>query len=74
MLENFSKQLSGMTLGDFCDGQKYLPPGAGGVDYPLLSSYRHRTAKGFSVVVELEPGVDPGELRGAKAFLDKFGL
>lgn len=74
LLEKFSKNLLGMTLGDYCDGQKYLPPGAGGVDYPLLSSYRHRTAKGFAVAVELEPGVDPGELRGVKAFLDKFGL
>lgn len=74
LLEGFSKQLLGMTLGDFCEGQKYLPPGAGGVDYPLLSAYRHRTAKGFAVAVELEPGVDPGELRGVKAYLDKFGL
>ncbi len=74
LLENRSKQLVGMTLGDFCDGQKHLPPGAGGVDYPLLSAYRHRTAKGFAAAVELDPGVDPGELRGVQTFLDKFGL
>ena len=74
LLEGMSKFLVGMTLGDFSEGQKYLPPGAGGVDYPLLSAYRHRTARGFAAVVELEPGVDPGELRGVKAYLDKFGL
>jgi hypothetical protein len=73
-LEEFSNIMTGMTLGDFCEGQKYLPPGAGGVDYPLLSAYRHQTAKGFAVAVELDPGVDPAELRGVKAFLDKFGL
>jgi sugar phosphate isomerase/epimerase len=74
LLENFSNRLSGMTLGDFGGGEKHLPPGAGGVDYPLLSAYRQRSAKAFSVVVELDPGVDPGELAGVQAFLTKFGL
>ncbi len=73
-LEVSSKYLQGMTLGDYGDGECYLPPGSGGVDYSLLSNYRHRTAKDFPVAVELDPGVDPGEIPGVHAILNKFGL
>jgi sugar phosphate isomerase/epimerase len=73
-LEKFANRLVGMTLGDLGDGLVYLPPGTGGVDYPLLSNYRQRSAKALSAVVELDPGVTPGELPGIHAFLNKFGL
>ncbi len=74
VLEEFSKNLKGMTLGDYGDGECYLPPGAGGVDYPLVSAYRRPSASQFPVVIELDPGVDPGEIPGIHAYLDKFGL
>ena len=73
-LEVCSKLLHGMTLGDLGDSDCFLPPGSGGVDYPLLSNYRHRTSKAFPVGIELDPGVDPGEIPGIHAFLDKFDL
>jgi sugar phosphate isomerase/epimerase len=73
-LEKFSNRLAGMTLGDHEGGRVYLPPGTGGVDYPLLSNYRQRSAKALPAVVELDLGVTPGELPGIHAFLNKFGL
>ena len=73
-LESFSKVLCGMSLADIGGGEVYLPPGAGGVDYPLLRSYVLRAGRPLPGVVELDPGVDPGEIPGAHAFLDKFGL
>lgn len=73
-LELFSNRLAGMTLGDVAEGSLYLPPGTGGVDYPLLASYTLRSGRPIPVVLELDPGVDPGEIPGARAFLDKFGL
>lgn len=74
ILESMSKHLAGMTLSDLGDGRVDLPPGAGAVDFPLLASYRRQPEKGFPVVVELDPGVEPGEIPGLHAFLDKFGL
>jgi len=73
-LEKFANRLAGMTLGDQGGGQVYLPPGAGGVDYPLLSNYRQRSTRALPAVVELDPGVTAGELPGIHAFLNKFGL
>lgn len=73
-LESFANLLSGMTLGDSAEGGLYLPPGAGGVDYPLLATYRTRRAGAFPVIVELDPAVDPGEIPGVHAFLAKTGL
>lgn len=73
-LDRFGNLISGMTLGDSADGQLYLPPGAGGVDYGLVSAYRTRHAGRFPVVLELDPAVDPGEIPGVHAFLTKFGL
>ncbi len=73
-LDRFSNRLQGMTLGDVGDGALYLPPGTGGVDYPLLSAYRQQSAKAFPVVVELNPSVHPSEIPGIHAFLNKFGL
>ena len=63
-----------MTLGDTSAGRMYLPPGAGGVDYPLLGAYRLRSSGAMLAVIELDPGVDSGELPGVSAYLDKFGL
>jgi hypothetical protein len=74
VLEDCSKTIQGITLGDHGDGESYLPPGAGGVDYPLLSAYRPPSASQFPVVIELDPGVKSGEIPGIHAYLDKFGL
>lgn len=74
ILEIGSKVLKGMTLGDFANGEAGLPPGAGGVDYPLLSAYRQPSDRDFPVVAELNPGVDPGEIPGIHAYLNKFRL
>lgn len=73
-LESFSKKLCGMSLADIGGGEVYLPPGAGGVDYPLLGSYVQRSGHPLPAAIELDPGVDPGEIPGVHAFLDKFGL
>ena len=73
-LERFSNRLSGMILGDYAESRCGLPPGSGGVDYPLLSAYRQPSVRGFPVVIELDPGVESGEIAGAHAFLDKIGL
>jgi len=72
--DKFDNIMSGMTLGDCAEGDAYLPPGAGGVDYPLLASYRRRLGRPTPVVVELDPAVDPGEIPGVHAFLTKFDL
>jgi sugar phosphate isomerase/epimerase len=73
-LEKFSKLLCGISLGDSGNGRVYLAPGTGGVDYPLLGSYVLRSGHPLPAAVELDPAVDPGEIPGAHAFLDKFGL
>ena len=73
-LEKFCNRLSGCTLGDSADGGLYLPPGAGGVDYPLLGTYLPRAAKGVSACVELDPAVVMAEIPGIRDCLDKFGL
>lgn len=73
-LEMFSNRMSGMTLGDYGGGEIYLPPGAGGVDYQLVGSYRRRQGNPIPAVVELAPAVDPSELPGVHAFLSKHGL
>ncbi|MEM7202699.1 MAG: hypothetical protein AAF628_20700 [Planctomycetota bacterium] len=73
-LERFSNLMVGMTLADSGGGSAYLPPGAGGVDYPLLASYRRRLDGGIPVLVELDLAVDLGEVPGIHAFLDKYAL
>jgi sugar phosphate isomerase/epimerase len=73
-LHPLSKSLSGMTLGDSAEGRMDLPPGAGRVDWPLLASYRLPSARGFPVVIELDPAVPSAEIPGVHAFLGKIGL
>ncbi len=73
-LERFANRMAGMTLGDAAGGALYLSPGFGGVDYPLLGAYRRRTGRPIPAVVELDLAVDPGEIPGVHAFLDKHGL
>jgi hypothetical protein len=64
----------GCTLGDARPEGMYLPPGSGGVDYPLLSSYLRRGGKAISACLELDPAVAVSELPGMRACLEKFGL
>jgi len=73
-LDAFCNIMIGITLGDSADDVLYLPPGAGGVDYPLLASYTRRSGRPIPTVLELDPSVHPGELPGAHAFLTKHGL
>lgn len=73
-LERFSNRCVGTGLGDASSDGMQLPPGAGGVDYPLLANYLRRAAKDFPAGLELDPSVDRSELPGMHAFLDKFGL
>jgi hypothetical protein len=73
-LEPFSAHILGISLGDAADGRLDLPPGAGLVDYALLSSYWKRSSSRIPRVVELAPSVDPQEIPGVHAFLTKFGL
>lgn len=73
-LERFSNRCIGMSLGDSSNEGMQLPPGAGGVDYPLLANYLRRAAKDFPACVDLDPAVDRAELPGVHSFLDKFGL
>lgn len=73
-LEEFSNRLSGITLGDATDDGMYLPPGSGGVDYPLLGAYLPRAGKGTTACLELDPAVRAAELPGVRSCLDKFGL
>ena len=73
-LEVLGNRMVGMTLGDSADGRVNLPPGAGGVDYPLVAAYRRRSGHPVPAVVELDPAVEPGEIPGAHAFLTKYGL
>lgn len=67
-------RLAGFTVGDPTDGSLYGLPGSGTVDYALLGSYKAPRSRVLPVVLELEPAVEPAELPGALAFLDKFGL
>lgn len=73
-LDAFSNRMVGMTLGDSQGGELYLPPGAGGVDYPLVGSYRRRSGYPIPAVIELDPAVEPCEVPGVHAFLGKYGL
>jgi hypothetical protein len=73
-LERFSNRCVGCTLGDATSDGLYQPPGAGGVDYPLLAAYLRRPGKVLPVSLELDPAVDATEIPGVHAYLDKFGL
>jgi hypothetical protein len=73
-LDAFSNRLSGITLGDASDDGLYLPPGSGGVDYPLLDAYLPRAGKGIVACLELDPAVSAAELPGVRSCLEKFGL
>ena len=73
-VERFAPRIGGMTLGDTLDGELYLPPGAGLVDYPLLASYMGKLTRETPAVVELDPAVPPAEIPGMHSFLTKFGL
>jgi hypothetical protein len=73
-LDDFCNRMSGMSLGDSSEGELYLPPGAGGVDYPLVAAYRRRFGQPIPAVVELDPSVEPSEISGVHAFLSKYGL
>jgi hypothetical protein len=73
-LDRFSGRTLGISLGDTADARLDLPPGSGLVDYPLLSSYWRHTGIKPTMVVELGPAVEPGEIPGVHAFLTKFGL
>ncbi|MGE3172673.1 MAG: hypothetical protein AB7O97_08595 [Planctomycetota bacterium] len=73
-LEAFSSRCVGCTLGDSRADGLYLPPGSGGVDYPLVTSYLRRGAKAVAMCLELDPAVTASELPGMLACLDKFGL
>ena len=73
-LHPFVDRMAGISLGDANGGSLYLPPGAGRVDFPLLATYTRRFGKAIPAVLELDPGVEPGELKGVHAFLEKFGL
>ncbi len=73
-LDRFSPRTLGISLGDSGDGRLDLPPGSGLVDYPLLSSYWRHAGIKPTLVVELSPSVEQGEIPGVHAFLTKFGL
>lgn len=73
-LESFSNLCAGCSLGDARPEGVYLPPGAGGVDYPLLVSYLRRPGKAVAMCLELDPAVPANELPGMRACLEKFGL
>lgn len=73
-LERFGNRMEGISLGDSSGGSLYLPPGVGGVDYPLLAAYSRRSGRPIPAVIELLPAVDPGEIPGLHAFLNKYGL
>lgn len=73
-LDAFSNLCQGCNLGDASDQGVYLPPGSGGVDYPLLSSYLRRHGRGVPACLELDPAVAVAELPGMRSCLDKFGL
>jgi sugar phosphate isomerase/epimerase len=73
-LEAFSNSCIGCTLGDARPEGIYLPPGSGGVDYPLVTSYLRRAGKALHACLELDPAVAAAELPGVRACLEKFGL
>ena len=62
-----------MSTGSTDDGI-YLPPGAGGVDYPLVGAYLPRAGKAVVTCLELDPAVKAVELPGVRSCLQKFGL
>jgi sugar phosphate isomerase/epimerase len=73
-LETFGNRCRGFGLGDASPDGMYLPPGAGGVDYALLASYVPRSSAPLPMVVDLDPAVNPSELAGIRAGLEKYGL
>lgn len=73
-LQGVRDRLVGMTVADPADGLLYGLPGSGKVDYALLASYKSTRSRTLAVVLELAPAIEPSELPGALAFLDKFGL
>jgi hypothetical protein len=73
-LEGLHKWLWGFTLSDSIHGEVLLPPGSGGVDYPLLASYMMKTHGPPPCVVEVDPGMSEVDVRWARACLRKFGL
>lgn len=73
-LQGLVDETVGFTVGDPSDGVLYGLPGSGPVDYALLTSYKSAGSRVLPVVLELEPAIEPSELPGALAFLDKFGL
>jgi sugar phosphate isomerase/epimerase len=72
-LEAFAARMVGASVADATGTETGLPPGAGMVDYGLLAAYTAR-ARDFAEVVDLDPGVDPGEIAGVHSLLAKFGL
>ncbi len=73
-LAPFADRVLGVTVGDCLEGGLYALPGSGSVDFGLLASYRVRRGRPLPVALELDPGVEPAELAGARSFLSKFGL
>lgn len=73
-LHRLADRMLGVTVADPGDGGIYGLPGSGPVDYALLASYKAARSRVLPVVLELEPAVEPSEIPGALAFLDKFGL
>lgn len=73
-LQGTADRLAGFTVADAVDDALYGLPGSGAVDYALLASYKSLRSRVLPVVLELEPAIEPTELPGAMAFLDKFGL
>jgi hypothetical protein len=73
-LEDLHKMLVGVTVSDATGGEVLLPPGAGGVDYGLLSSYIRRSRGGLPSVLEVQPSAEERDLKWAVAHLRKFGF
>ncbi|MEQ1633688.1 MAG: hypothetical protein ABL997_15015 [Planctomycetota bacterium] len=73
-LDAFADRCVGCNLGDARQEGLYLPPGSGGVDYPLLASYLRPAGRTAAACLELDPSVPSGEMPGMRACLDKFGL
>ncbi|MEZ5964311.1 MAG: hypothetical protein R3F56_10735 [Planctomycetota bacterium] len=73
-LHLLADRMVGVTVGDPADGTLYGLPGSGAVDWALLASYKAARSRVLPVVLELEPAIEPSEIPGALAFLDKFGL
>lgn len=73
-LDAFGSRCRGLNLGDASPDGLYLPPGAGGVDYPMLAAYLPRLSAQLPGIVELDTAVAPAELASIRACLDKHGL